>query len=686
MKRPSRPKQPRSDEQGGAAPPGRGLSPSPVPNRGNHATERLLAESAERQGDRFERQASQIAEAFDRSGPVWPGGVAGPLRESPRVRRAPLQNGQSEASPEPAGAEPAGDVRTPAAGLLVGEDVEPGRGQMRKSDFLAALRSAVCDTASEGLAGSGYDTDGCPWIDYWFSYYDGRDAGQVERAIIRYAPSARGASSAGDYIAAVAARVRRSVDIWVKTGEVTGIPDDIPSPMPGGDVLGAFGGMFFKAKPGGPRQANPAAVREQLGSGHPLPGDVRSRMESAFGSNFSGVRIHDDATGAQLSGELNARAFTVGEHVAFGAGEFRPGTIAGDALVAHELAHVVQQGGAPDAAMGKAPGGDAALEEDADLSAISAVSSLWAGVKRNAGPAIRSGLRLQRCGKSEHQKEVERLGAKQYAFMEDKRKKEEERLKREQEEEAKKKGLEPPKEAPKVELGEVIKKDQEKHALKGSPTTEWDTADQPAWRARADAAWKAVVASVKGTELEDIADGVTFNFDPAAALKGGFYASQNGHTLTVGMSWVRFAEQDPKNVWENLAHEMAGHFEYGETYSKEIMEAALSGLSDEDRKKFKGDPQKFFETYEYPETEIYASLWQRRYRVPVSGKERPSGGIHPDKNIMNKLNVMKDTLEPEVAKAVLKELKKRVDANKQILQRDKDFLVEKVKEVFKYGI
>ncbi|WP_431272988.1 hypothetical protein ACQ858_12090 [Variovorax ureilyticus] len=240
----------------------------------------------------------------------------------------------------------------------------------------------------------------------------------------------------------------------------------------------------------------------------------------------------------------------------------------------------------------------------------------------------------------------------------------------------------PPVKAPKVELQDVVKKAEEEHGLPASPTTAWDTADQPAWKKRAAAAWASVVASVKGTELEKVAKGVTFNFDPAAALKGGFYASQSGNTLTVGMSWVQIAEQDPKNVWENLAHEMAGHLQYGTTYSSEIMDAALSSLPADERKRVIGDSQKFFEAYQYPETEIYASLWQRRYRVPPgSGKELPSGGIHPDDNIVKRLKVMKDVLHPDVALAVLKELKRRVDANPEILQRDKDFFVLKVKEV-----
>jgi hypothetical protein len=621
------------------------------------------------------------------------------------IWRAPKEEERSAPTPAPAAApsnerdaapRPAQDVAQPGIGkasnLLAEDDAAVARGQMRKSDFLARLREAVCVAVDEGLSGTGRDSQGCPWIDHWLDYYAERSASQIEVSLRRYAPEARDAGSAEAYVAMVAVRVHRSAATFARTGQVVGVPQDLPAGvMPGGEMLDSFGGMFYKARPGGPRALMPpGSIHEELGEGRQLPADVRSRMEPAFGTSFADVRLHADEKGAQLSDQLNAHAFTVGRHVAFGAGEFRPGTVAGDALIAHELAHVVQQGGsAASSAMAKSNDGAGRLEADADRSAVAVVESLWNrtrqsgnDVRRNAVPRIRTGLRLSRCGKSERQKEIERLGKLQSGHMEDKRKAEEARLKKEAEDEAKKKGLPPPVTAPKVELEDIVKKDVDKHSLKASPTTPWDTADQPAWEKRAAAAWASVVASVKGTELEKVAKGVTFDFAPKKALEGGFYAQQDGNTLRVGMSWVQFAEQDPKNVWENLAHEMAGHLQYGTTYAKEIMDAALSPLSADERKRVIGDPQKFFEAYEYPETEIYASLWQRRYRVPPGGgKELPSGGIHPDDNIEKRLKVMKDALHPDVANAVLKELKRRVDANDQILQRDKDFFVQKVKDI-----
>lgn len=85
-----------------------------------------------------------------------------------------------------------------------------------------------------------------------------------------------------------------------------------------------------------------------MGPGDTLPASERAFFEPRFGHDFSGVRIHRDGAAADVAGELNARAFTRGSHIAFGAGEYAPGTDSGRRLLAHELTHVVQQGRAPD--------------------------------------------------------------------------------------------------------------------------------------------------------------------------------------------------------------------------------------------------------------------------------------------------------------------------------------------------
>jgi hypothetical protein len=69
-------------------------------------------------------------------------------------------------------------------------------------------------------------------------------------------------------------------------------------------------------------------------------------MESRFGHDFSRVRIHADPPAAEASRLLDARAFTLGRHVAFAAGQYRPDTPDGRGLIAHELVHILQQQGA----------------------------------------------------------------------------------------------------------------------------------------------------------------------------------------------------------------------------------------------------------------------------------------------------------------------------------------------------
>ena len=79
------------------------------------------------------------------------------------------------------------------------------------------------------------------------------------------------------------------------------------------------------------------------GGGHPLPSPTRHFMETRFGHDFGGVRVHSDNRAAQLNRGLNAQAFTHGHHVYFGQGQYKPQTHSGQKLLAHELTHVVQQ-------------------------------------------------------------------------------------------------------------------------------------------------------------------------------------------------------------------------------------------------------------------------------------------------------------------------------------------------------
>ncbi len=91
----------------------------------------------------------------------------------------------------------------------------------------------------------------------------------------------------------------------------------------------------------------PSSIHEVLsGGGQPLDNASRAFMEPRFGYDFSPVRVHTNSAAARAARDVSALAFTVGNHIAFAAGQYRPGSEKTNRLLAHELAHVVQQGGA----------------------------------------------------------------------------------------------------------------------------------------------------------------------------------------------------------------------------------------------------------------------------------------------------------------------------------------------------
>ena len=95
----------------------------------------------------------------------------------------------------------------------------------------------------------------------------------------------------------------------------------------------------------------PSIVSQTLGgSGRALEASTRADMEGRFGRDFGDVRIHTDQNAAKSAAAINALAYTAGSHIAFGQGRYAPQTDAGQRLLAHELAHVVQQTGYRDAA------------------------------------------------------------------------------------------------------------------------------------------------------------------------------------------------------------------------------------------------------------------------------------------------------------------------------------------------
>jgi len=256
---------------------------------------------------------------------------------------------------------------------------------MTVSAFMDALESRLRPVCDAELAAAGRSTEGCPYLDGWLAFYRAQPAARVERAIRRYT-GAEGTAAA--LLDAVVSRARRAAAEWARTGRVPELPGGVP-----GDGLPPAGGEAVQGKGAGAEggsaasPAHPAAVRARLGPGRAMDPAVRARMESGFGTSFAGVRVHTDARAARTAADLRARAFAVGSDVAFGAGEYRPGTLAGDALIAHELTHTLQQRGG---AVSPAAASDPALEHDADAAARDVLMG------REARP-LRGALKLQRC-------------------------------------------------------------------------------------------------------------------------------------------------------------------------------------------------------------------------------------------------------------------------------------------------
>jgi hypothetical protein len=108
-------------------------------------------------------------------------------------------------------------------------------------------------------------------------------------------------------------------------------------------------GEMVRPKAAGAANAGASSiVREVLRSpGQPLDAESRAFFEPRFGRDLSDIRIHADARAAESAREAGARAYAYGRHIVFGDGHYAPGTEGGRALLAHEVAHTIQQEASP---------------------------------------------------------------------------------------------------------------------------------------------------------------------------------------------------------------------------------------------------------------------------------------------------------------------------------------------------
>ncbi|MBL7495713.1 DUF4157 domain-containing protein [Frankia sp. CNm7] len=132
---------------------------------------------------------------------------------------------------------------------------------------------------------------------------------------------------------------RAADDIARAVAGVT-VPDGGPAPMPlAPPEVGDAGGALSRG--------TSAAVLAARAGGMRVPSSLLARTEQAVGADLGGVRLHVGRDVDALSDALAARAFTVGQDVFVHRADYRPGTPGGDALIAHELAHVAHPGPAP---------------------------------------------------------------------------------------------------------------------------------------------------------------------------------------------------------------------------------------------------------------------------------------------------------------------------------------------------
>ncbi len=167
---------------------------------------------------------------------------------------------------------------------------------------------------------------------------------------------------------------------------------------------------LLQRKPSSGVSVAPAVLADRLAAsvgsatrspGQPLPADTQAFMAERFGRSFEHVRVHTGPAAAASARALDAHAYTLGQHVVFDAGQYRPGSIAGRRLIAHELVHTVQQGAA---SAGAAPIADRVQREvnpkriAASADVLEKIRAIAARSGSGSDPAAANLARLARLG------------------------------------------------------------------------------------------------------------------------------------------------------------------------------------------------------------------------------------------------------------------------------------------------
>lgn len=227
--------------------------------------------------------------------------------------------------------------------------------------------------------------------------------------------------------------------------------------------------------------------------------------------------------------------------------------------------------------------------------------------------------------------------------------------------------------------GQAVRQRVQDTGYGGSRST-WNDLDEATrrdWQERARRAIRAVVQSVRGTDLQEIVDRAELVFSPEAAERLNAYAYVNGgNQLMFGRGWVEDAEENVRNVWQSIAHELGGHEEFGLTWSWEIMKAAVRGLTPEERRTALGAANSLYSAYGYLETEIYAELREEPHRIATSGGDRPSF------DVPRQVRRIREAFGPDVGRQLVMRLYYRVADDPRVSESARALLRESIQDQF----
>lgn len=160
----------------------------------------------------------------------------------------------------------------------------------------------------------------------------------------------------------------------------------------------------------------------ELGPGHALDGDAQARMEQEFGTDLTAVRVHTDAAAGRFVSDRGARALTLSGHIAFAPNQYQPNTNSGNALLAHEITHVIQQGAArnPTAAGHGHGNGFSSTEGTLEAEARAAAGAVTRstpqrGQGRRANVQLRTAARIQLDATDQKQEAITGAAADQWS-------------------------------------------------------------------------------------------------------------------------------------------------------------------------------------------------------------------------------------------------------------------------------